>query len=194
MSAQAPVDLQLTPVQRERRQRIIQSAVALAAEGGYEAVQMREVAARSGVALGTVYRYFSSKEHLLVAAMAERVAGLGRRLAERPPGGDDAAERVMDVIRRATRALQREPDVTAAMLKSLISSGGSVAESMRPIGEQMTGIVAGAMARGPRDREVAEVIQHVWLAALLWWVAGLGPERRVEESVGRAVRLLLRDR
>ena len=52
MSAEASVDLRLTPVQRQRRQRIIDSAVALATEGGYEAVQMREVAARSGVALG----------------------------------------------------------------------------------------------------------------------------------------------
>ncbi len=190
-----PVGSRLTAGQRQRRQRIIESALALAAEGGYEAVQMREVAARADVALGTLYRYFSSKEHLLVACMAEQVAGMRQRFAIRPPAGDDAAARVIDVLRRATRTLQREPNVTSAMLKSLISSGGAVAENMEPIGEMMTEIVVGAMDHeepGEDDRTVADVIQQVWLASLLWWVAGLAPARTVEEKVNRAVVLLLR--
>ena len=101
MVVEAPVGLRLTPVQRRRRQRIIECAIALAAEGGYDAVQMRTVAARSGVALGTLYRYFTSKEHLLVSAMALQVSGLRARMTEKPPRGDDAAGRVMDSPRRS---------------------------------------------------------------------------------------------
>ena len=187
----------LTPVQRRRRQRIVAAAVALAADGGYDAVQMREVALRAEVALGTLYRYFASKEHLLVSALAEHVADLRGRLVERPPRGDDDAARVMDVIRRVTRALQREPNVIGAMLKSLISSGAGVADAVLPIGGQMTAIVVGAMRHDnaetvERDRAVAEVIQQVWLASLLWWVAGRAPARQVEQKVERAVVLLLR--
>jgi AcrR family transcriptional regulator len=185
----------LSTGQRQRRQRIIDAALGLAAEGGYDAVQMREVAARADVALGTLYRYFSSKEHLLVAAMAEQVSGLRRRVAERPPAGDDAATRVMDVLSRATRALQRQANVTSAMLKSLITSNTDVAEMMEPIGADMTAIVVGAMNHAEpseHDLAVAEVIQHVWMASLLWWVAGLGTARNVEERVTRAAILLLR--
>jgi TetR/AcrR family transcriptional regulator, cholesterol catabolism regulator len=187
----------LTPVQRQRRQRILDAAVGLAAEGGYDAVQMREVALRADVALGTLYRYFASKEHLLVSALAEHVADLSGRLVERPPRGEDDAARVMDVIRRVTRALQRDPDVIAAMLKSLISSGAGVGEAMGPIGGQMTAIVVSAMRHDSpqtveRDRAVAEVIQQVWLASLLFWVAGRAPARHVEEKVEQAVLLLLR--
>lgn len=186
----------LTPVQRQRRQRIVDAAVGLAAEGGYDAVQMREVALRADVALGTLYRYFASKEHLLVSALAEHVADLRGRLVERPPRGEDDAGRVMDVIKRVTRALQREPNVISAMLKSLISSGAGVEEAVLPIGGQMTAIVVSAMRHSPetveRDRAVAEVIQQVWLASLLWWVAGRAPARQVEEKVERAVVLLLR--
>ncbi len=190
------LDARLTPVQRERRQRIVAAAVALAAEGGYDAVQMREVAARADVALGTLYRYFASKEHLLVSALAEHVIGLRGRLAEKPPRGSGDAERVMDVIRRSTRALQRQPNVISAMLKSLISSGAGVGEAVGPIGAQMTEIVVSAMRHDSpdtveRDRAVAEVIQQVWLASLLWWVAGRAPARLVEEKVERAVVLLL---
>lgn len=196
MSRVVVVDV-LTPVQRQRRQRILDAAVGLAAEGGYDAVQMREVALRADVALGTLYRYFASKEHLLVSALAEQVTDLRGRLVVRPPRGEDDADRVMDVIRRVTRALQREPNVIRAMLKSLISSGAGVGEATAPIGGQMTEIVVSAMCHDnpestERDRAVAEVIQQVWLASLLWWVAGRAPARQVEDKVERAVVLLLR--
>ena len=188
---------QLTPVQSQRRQRILDAAVGLAGEGGYDSVQMREVAVRADVALGTLYRYFVSKEHLLVSALADHVTDLRGRLVERPPRGDDAADRVMDVIRRVTRALQRDPNVISAMLKSLISSGAGVGEAVGPIGVQMTEIVVSAMRHddaetAERDRAVAEVIQQVWLASLLWWVSGRAPARQVEDKVERAVVLLLR--
>src|SRR5271168_1736790 len=55
--------------QRERRKRILDATLALASKGGYEAVQMRTVAERADVALGTLYRYFPSKIHLLVSAL-----------------------------------------------------------------------------------------------------------------------------
>jgi TetR/AcrR family transcriptional regulator, cholesterol catabolism regulator len=197
--ASVSAETALTPVQRQRRQRILDAAVALAAEGGYDAVQMREVALRADVALGTLYRYFASKEHLLVSALACEVTGIRERLAERPPRGEDDAERVMDVIRRSMRSLQRQPDVIAAMLKSLISTGPGVGEAVAPIGAEMTEIVVSAMrhdnpATAERDRAVAQVVQHVWLASLLWWVAGRARASVVEENVARAVELLLRDR
>ena len=188
-----PVGSRLSAGQRQRRQRIIESALTLAAEGGYEAVQMREVAARANVALGTLYRYFSSKEHLLVACMFDTVAAMRQRFGVRPPAGEDAAARVIDTLRRATRAMQRQPNVFSAMLKSLISSGATVSADMEPIGDMMTEIVVGAIGEpAPANgREVAEVIQQVWLASLIWWVAGLAPAREVEEKVNRAVVLLL---
>src|SRR3954452_5729150 len=58
-----------TPSQRARRERILTAALDLATEGGFDAVQMREVADRADVALGTLYRYFPSKVHLLVSAL-----------------------------------------------------------------------------------------------------------------------------
>ena len=88
----------------------------LALEGGWDAVQMREVAQRADVALGTLYRYFPSKEYLLVSVMIAEIEGLADRLAVKPPEGDDPVERVVDVLRRANRALQRQPQVTVAMI------------------------------------------------------------------------------
>ncbi len=63
--------------QRERRKRILDATLALASKGGYDAVQMRTVAERADVALGTLYRYFPSKIHLLVSS-ALRSGSTGR--------------------------------------------------------------------------------------------------------------------
>ncbi len=50
----------LSPSQAARRERVVRAALDLGAAGGYDSVQMRDVATSAGVALGTIYRYFSS--------------------------------------------------------------------------------------------------------------------------------------
>ena len=74
----------LTESQQARRTRMLQAAEELAVQGGWDGVQMREVAQRAEVALGTLYRYFPSKEHLLVSVMLDEVGQLADRLSVRP--------------------------------------------------------------------------------------------------------------
>ena len=57
--------------QQERRGRIVDAARTLLEDRDYDQIQIRDIAARSGFALGTVYRYFRSKEHLYAAVMVE---------------------------------------------------------------------------------------------------------------------------
>ena len=83
----------LTRAQQARRQRVIDAAMALGLEGGYEAVQMRDVAARADVAMGTVYRYFTSKDHLLAATLVHWVEMLDTRIGQHPPRGAHPAVR-----------------------------------------------------------------------------------------------------
>src|SRR5258705_9517540 len=89
--------------QAERRRRVLAATFELAADGGFDAVQMRDVAAAADVALGTVYRYFSSKERLLLEAMAEQQSDLRAYIETHPLSQATAAERVMAVLRRASR-------------------------------------------------------------------------------------------
>ena len=105
-----------------RRRRLLEAAVELATEGGYDAVQMRDVAARAQVALGTLYRHYSSKDQLLLAALADQAGTLRTRLAQRPPRGDDPGDRVADVLRaRDARADRATRAITAAMVTALSS-------------------------------------------------------------------------
>src|SRR6476620_3288606 len=100
-----------------RKRRILEAAVRLARQGGYDAVQMRDVAAGAEVALGTLYRHYTSKDQLLLAVQLDQTETLRRRLERHPPPGDTAAERVADVLERACRGLERDPLVTGAMVR-----------------------------------------------------------------------------
>jgi len=73
----------------QRHGAIVAAARQSASEGGMAAVQVAPVAARAGIAAGTVYRYFPSKTHLitaLVAAVSEHEIGALQRAAEAAPG------------------------------------------------------------------------------------------------------------
>ena len=74
----------------------------LAREGGYDAVQMREVSARADVALGTIYRYFASKDEILTEGLVRWVEHLRDRIAIRPRRGATTAD--MNPLRHAVRA------------------------------------------------------------------------------------------
>lgn len=106
--------------QTQRRKRIVQTAAALAVRGGVEAMQMRSVAERAGVALGTLYRYFPSKMDLVVAVVTEELDLLEGGIVRRPPTADTPAGRAVDVLLRATRGLMREPELADALVRSLI--------------------------------------------------------------------------
>ena len=79
-----PVD-QLTKSQAARRARVISVAMELASDGGYDAVQMRDVATQANVALGTIYRYFMGKDHLLAAALVAGPVGASDTLSAALP-------------------------------------------------------------------------------------------------------------
>src|SRR3954468_7260405 len=109
-----------TRSQHQRRKRIVQAAAALASRGGVEAMQMRTVAERAGVALGTLYRYFPSKMDLVVAVVGEEIDLLESSIERRPPSAVTASGRAVDILMRATRGLMREPELADALIRSLI--------------------------------------------------------------------------
>lgn len=112
----------MTSGQLARRAKVVEAVIALIGEVGADAVQMRDVANRSGVALGTVYRYFRSKEHLLAAALEDWQKRLTRRVTRTSdPLGDGPLPGMLDYLDRAQRAFHRNPGMTALMLQAMTS-------------------------------------------------------------------------
>lgn len=188
------VAVELTPRQEERRRRVIHAARRLAADGGYDAVQMREVAAAADVALGTIYRYFSSKDALLAAAMAEWTAELQERLARTPPEGATPADRLVDVLRRACRSMESQPRLSAALVRALSSADDGVAAGSHEVNERIAAISEDILDHlDPATRtDVLAVLGHVWYSALVGWVNGRTRMEDVGDELERAARLILR--
>ena len=181
--------------QRDRHRRILDATLALASKGGYEAVQMRTVAERADVALGTLYRYFPSKIHLLVSALAREFERNQERLDRRPIPGETPYERVLYVLGRTTRSMQREPMLTEAMTRAFMFADPSAATEVNAVARLMERMFTKAMHDGEPsadDLAIARVIGDVWLSNLVAWVTRRASADDVTNHLELAARLLLR--
>jgi AcrR family transcriptional regulator len=109
VGARPPAPESLSPSQLARRQRIVRGALSLLESGDYDTIQMRDVAVAADVALGTVYRYFTSKEHLFAAVLLEWAGGFARQVRQTPSAGADDAERLTAALLRAAAAFEHRP-------------------------------------------------------------------------------------
>jgi len=181
--------------QRERRQRILDATLALASKGGYEAVQMRTVAERADVALGTLYRYFPSKIHLLVSGLAREFERAQERLDRAPIPGDTPYDRMLFVLGRVTRSMQRDPLLIEAMTRAFMFADPSAATEVNTVARLMEDMLTKAMHDGEPtadERAIARVIGDVWLSNLVAWVTRRASANDVASHLELAARLLLR--
>lgn len=184
----------MTSRQLIRRARLIETVIELVSEVGSEAVQMREVAERSGVALGTVYRYFRSKDHLLAAALADWQERLIRRVlsASRNADGDPLAQ-VLEYLRRAQRAFHRNPEMAMLMVQ-MLSSGdpdvhAAIDQMARSNTEMFNRLLAGLPARD--IPYVSFALDAILMSAVTWLVAGRTTLEESTDQVAEVARMLL---
>ncbi|HEY2775477.1 MAG TPA: helix-turn-helix domain-containing protein [Candidatus Binatia bacterium] len=193
-----------------RARRIVDTAIDLAEKGGFEAVRLRDVAAEADVALGTLYRYFRSKEDMLIAALTSEVEGLEARIQARPMVGDTPLARVDAFFRVATKGLMRRPRLARAILRAAASGDHELAEKVAAFHSRMSAMILAAMhaepvavpagngAHPPRlaasedELSVAILLQHMWFSCLIGWAGGLMSQNEVIERMGTATSLLTR--
>jgi TetR/AcrR family transcriptional regulator, cholesterol catabolism regulator len=192
----APAEVDLgSAAQRDRRKRILDATLALASKGGYDAVQMRTVAERADVALGTLYRYFPSKIHLLVSALAREFERTQERLDRITIPGDSQYERMLYVLGRTTRAMQRDPLITEAMTRAFMFADPSAASEVNTVARMMEELLTKAMHDGEPsadERAIARVIGDVLMSNLVAWVTRRASANDVANHLELAARLLLR--
>ncbi len=149
-----------------RAERVIAAAAKLASAGGYEAVQMREVARLAPVSLSTLYRYYPSKDALIQAVERSQLERLREDVTLRPPRGRSPWARAAEVFIRAFHAMERNRGYAHAIMCTL--------EVPRPLDS-------------PRaQREGRDEHDFVDIAALAAW----GPEHQTTETEYRALHML----
>lgn len=160
-----------TPPRRDgaaTRQRLLRAAVELFTSVGYRDTTTPAIAARAGIAEGTIYRHFTGKEQLLneVYRGAQRWAhGMLRELDE-TDRGLKAPERLQRLARRLIEAAERDP----AALRMLLSTREErhlderSREAAREFREALQQIVAGGKSDGLVRAGPAELWASIWLA------------------------------
>ncbi|WP_030265356.1 TetR family transcriptional regulator [Streptomyces sp. NRRL B-24484] len=185
----------MSPRQLERRGNLIAAALALVTEIGVERLQMRQVSERSGVALGTTYRYFSSKDHLLAAAIAEWHRSLLTDLVGEVRGrraGLTASDRMVRFVRHGMRAYQRQPELARLRVSVAASTDPFASEALQAMAKADGAALRAVMAEVPPSTGdvVRHIVGHAWQGELTAWVTGrttLDDARRRLEDVVRLV-------
>jgi len=181
-----------TAGQEMRRRQVLEAAIRLGAEGGYDAVQMRAVADRSGVALGTIYRYFSSKDDLLIAGLAGWLRLTRKRLEEQEVRCDTPHERLTRLLSGVAGSVEASP----MLMQALVRAQGTTAPAAGPhkldVETEQHALIVTALGEDyPDASAIARVLGHVWSSASTRWVAGLAPNGSLCGEFCNAVDLLV---
>jgi AcrR family transcriptional regulator len=197
-----------TPGRRElqkqdRERRIMSAARRLFERKGYAKTAMEEIAARAGLAVGTLYNYFPSKDDLLLAIMrreADRLMQVGERILADPPAKPSEAiaamaDLLIESITADERMLWRE--LFAAAISSPHDLGARLIElDMRLVAQLATLLESlkqrGAIAHAIDASRAAMTIYGLCAASALAFVMNESiTVEQLREEVNESIRLLV---
>ncbi|MFD4953786.1 MULTISPECIES: TetR/AcrR family transcriptional regulator [unclassified Streptomyces] len=191
-----PAPLRRTPVQRrsaERLTRILDACADLLDEVGYDALTTRAVAARAGVPIGSVYRFFGNKRAMADALAqrnldryTERVAGRLKKARKAGKAGNGGWSAAMDTVLDEYLAMKRTaPGFSLVDFGNQIPVGVRRAEPNHRVADRLTELLAGHLGRVPDDdlrRTFLIAVETAdTLVQLAFRVDAQGDERIIEE-------------
>jgi AcrR family transcriptional regulator len=148
------------------RARILEATRVLVARDGAD-VAVADVAREAGVAVGTLYRHFATREDLVVAAVEARTADLTERLeaaSAAARAGEDPAELLLGLVREIAEgaAEDRALKAAATAMRSVPATGEAAERGLAAVG----GLLAAAQDAGGVRRDVTVQDLLVLLAAV----------------------------
>jgi len=159
--------------------RILEAALELFRERGYEAATMRAIAERAGVALGNAYYYFGSKEHLIQAfydrTHIEHVAAVGTKLDDLK----DLKSRLLWVMRKKLETIEPYHRFAGLLFRSAADPNSPLnpfSPDSQPVRREATELFARVVdgARGPLAKDLRpELPNLLWLyhmGIVLFWI------------------------
>jgi AcrR family transcriptional regulator len=166
----------LTGKGRRTRERILDSAVRLFAERGFERTTMRDIAAEAGCSLGLAYHYFAGKEAIVLGLYARLASELEIQVRVLPPG--PLAERFDAALRINLALLAPYRSSMLALFGPALNPesgiavlGGSTGAVRDQVRAAFACVVAGAMdaPAGPAAEELATALYGLHLGTVLVW-------------------------
>jgi AcrR family transcriptional regulator len=157
---------------RERRAQLLDAALALFAEQGFERATIKDLSEAAGVAQGLVYHYFASKDELLFAVIERQsfLPELRRLLAVAP---DRPAAEVLREVAAGFAALLAEREPLMRIVARESQTNPRVAAVLQRVIEEAVGLLAGYLDARIRAGELRPHDPRVTSRALFYLVVML---------------------
>lgn len=166
----------------ERRQDIISAALALFLEKGFGDTAVGDIASAAGVATGTVYLYFPSKDQILIAlheefqqGMAAHIMEVATDMIERMESGEaiDHHEPIDTVLDAMARYSQEKRDFAEVCMRHLPSDlAGAVADGEQRFVQLLTSVLEQSTSKGIFHTSDPEMFAHLINGAMTWTFGG----------------------
>jgi TetR/AcrR family fatty acid metabolism transcriptional regulator len=158
----------------DKRERILDAAVAVFAKTGFHRARVADVAKAAGVADGTIYLYFDSKEDLLVKLFEDRVERLLTHLRVELPKETTATGKLRRVIEVQLGILENERELAEVLTIILRQSTKLMKDRAAPKFGEYIDSIADVVARGQKAGELrSDVSPHVVARAIFGALDGL---------------------
>lgn len=185
----------------DKRERILTAAVRVFAKSGFHATRVSDVAKAAGVADGTIYLYFRSKDELLVSLFEDRVQKLLTFVSAELPKLPDAPSKLRRVIEMQLGLLEGERDLAEVITVILRQSSKLIKEYAAPkFGAYLDAIaqvvVEGQSAGHFRKDVSPHLVARATFGALdgiaLLWALGRAEQGALARSARQLADVLLR--
>ncbi len=185
----------------DKRDRILKAAVKVFARTGFHATRVSEVAKAAGVADGTIYLYFKSKEELLVSLFEDRVEKLLAHMNEQLPKEPNAPARLRAIIDMQLGLLEGERELAEVITVILRQSTRLMKELAAPhflaYLDAIAKVIAEGQAKGDFRRDISpHIAARAIFGALdgiaLTWALGKAEAGALARAAGQLADILLR--
>lgn len=185
----------------DKRERILDAAVRVFAKKGFHATRVSEVAKAAGVADGTIYLYFKSKDQLLVSLFEDRVERLLTFLQTELPATAGASGKLRRIIELQLGLLEGERDLAEVITVILRQSTKLMKEYAAPKFTAYLDAIARVVADGQASGELrGDVSPHLAARAIfgaldgitMTWALGKADRGGLVRASGQLAELVLR--
>ena len=179
------------------RDRLYNTAIDLIPARGYDATTLRDIAKKAGVSVGLLYRYFPSKQAVVIALYDELSTGYARQAAEMPAG--KWRDRFIFALNTSLHVLEPHQMALRALTPVLVgdpeegifatSTAFSRLRVQRVFEEAV--IEASDAPRQPLAAALGRLLYLVHLAVLLWWLLDKSSNQRATAALVSLTQQLL---
>jgi TetR/AcrR family fatty acid metabolism transcriptional regulator len=173
-----------------KRERILDAAVKVFAKDGFYNAKVAQIADEAGVADGTIYLYFKSKDDLLISLFEDRMEAINANLREALESAPGAVERLKAVVRLHLELIEQNRHMAEVICVELRQSSKFIKEYANPKFGEFLRLIADAIADGQRSGELRADLEPPIIAralfgaldeiALAWLVRGPKKDGRID--------------